>query len=155
VGFVVLQPKIFEGEVEEGVDLRVQMHGGQRAGSAGELEVGLFQVVAVEVDIPQTVNKVAGLEPGGLGYHEGEKGIRSDVKGQTEKQVGGALVEVAGKPSLGDIELEEHMAGGEGHLFKCRHVPGTHHESTRIGVAANLLKDFGHLVDVATIRAWP
>ena len=46
-----------------------------------------------------------------LGHHQGEQRIGGDVERHPEKDVGAALVELAGEPALGDVELEERVAG--------------------------------------------
>ena len=57
---------VFEGEVLEleGVDvlhLRVEAHGGERARVAGELKLGLLDVVRVEVEVAEGVHELARL----------------------------------------------------------------------------------------------
>ena len=49
--------------------------------------------------------------------------IGGDVEGHAEEHVGGALVELAGEPAVGDVELEQAVAGRQRHRRGCR--PGS------------------------------
>ena len=63
------------------------------------------------------MDKVAGFESADLGDHHRQQGIAGNIEGDSEKEVGTALVELAGKfAALGiDVELEETVAGRQGH----------------------------------------
>lgn len=85
-------------------------------------------MVAVEVKVAEGMDKLTGLVAADLGDHQGEQGVGCDVEGNSEKKVGAALVELAGESGTGgvdvvDIELEQHMAGGQGHLIDFADVP--------------------------------
>ena len=60
--------------------------------------------------VPEGVDEVAHLQAGLLRDQVGEQGIRSDIEGDAEEDVGRALVELAREPALGNVELEERVA---------------------------------------------
>ena len=72
--------------------------------------------------------KVCTNSPGGqardVGDEVGEQGVAGDVERDAQEQVGRALVELAGEPSVGDVELEERVAGRQRHLGDLGGVPG-------------------------------
>src|SRR5215203_3402690 len=71
----------------EGVDLLhrgVEPQGRQRPWLPGELEPGLVEVVRVEVRVAEGVHEVSDPEPGHLGHHVGEQGVRRDVERDAE-----------------------------------------------------------------------
>ena len=65
------------------------------------------------------------------------------------------MVELAAKTAVGDIELEEYVAGGEVHLGQLAYVPCRHKEPTRVGVVLDVVDEGGYLVDVRAVGAAP
>ena len=91
--------------------IRGQPHVRQRPRLALELLARLLEVVAVEVGVAEGVDQVAGLEAADLRHHPRQQRVRSDVERDAEEDVGAALVELAGEAAVGDVELEEGVAG--------------------------------------------
>jgi hypothetical protein len=58
-----------------------------------------------------------GFEPGHLRHHHGQQRVGGDVERHAEEDVGRALVELAGQPAVGDVELEQAVAGRQRHLL--------------------------------------
>src|SRR3546814_7863113 len=108
----------------------IDRHGRLRQWLALKLQVGLLLVVHVEVRSAQGVHEVARREIADLRHHHGQQSVGSDVEGHAEKDVGAALVELAGEPALGDVELEQAVAGRQRHAVDLRHVPGRHYEQS-------------------------
>ncbi len=77
------------------------------------------------------------------------------LNGNAQKHVGTALVELAGEPIAGDVELKQQVAGRQSHLLDIRHVPGRDDQPPRLGIGANLVFDPGDLVDRAAVGARP
>jgi hypothetical protein len=75
------------------------------------------------VGIAQGVDEVADLEARHLGHHVGEQRIGRDVERHAEEHIGRALVELAGQSTVRHVELEERMAGCEGHVGEVGDVP--------------------------------
>lgn len=70
-----------------------------------------------------------------MGYHHGKEGVGGDVEGDTEEDIGAALVELAGEVAVAiDVELEEGVAGGEGHFMDFTGVPGADDVASGVGV---------------------
>ena len=112
-------------------------------------------MVLVEVGVAQGVDEVAGGEIADLGHHHRQQRVGGDVEGDAEEGVGAALVELAGEPPLGHPELEQGMAGGEGHGVEIRHVPGADDVPPRVGVLPDRLDDARDLVDRAAVPGRP
>jgi hypothetical protein len=112
-------------------------------------------MIEVEVRIAQGVDELPRGEPRHLRHHHREQRIRGDVEGHAEEDVGAALVELAGEPPLGHVELEEGVAGRERHARDVGHVPRRHDEAAGIGRAADLVDHLRDLVDVAPVRGGP
>ena len=58
------------------------------------------------------------------------------LNGHAEEDVGAALVELAGEPAVGDVELEQRVARRQRHRVDVRHVPGADDEAPRVGIAS-------------------
>ena len=117
-GVVALDGDVVEGEVEQGRARRVEPQPRQGRGSRASCIARLFEVVQVEVRVAEGVHEVAGLQPRRLRHHVGQESIGRDVERHAEEDVGRALVELAGEPPFGDVELEQAMAGRERHLSR-------------------------------------
>src|SRR5262249_40034940 len=78
-----------------------------------------------------------------------------DVEWYAEEDVGGPLIELAGEPPLGDVELEQAVARGQRHPFDVGRVPGGDDEAARIRIAPDRFDDARHLVDGPTVRPRP
>ena len=72
-----------------------------------------------------------------------------------QEDVGAALVELAAELAVGHIELEEGVAGHECHLVQLGHVPGADDDAAAVGIALELLDDFGNLVDMRAVGLGP
>ena len=152
---VVAQFEVLEPEIEQRAHLRIQPHFRQRIGRAGELGLYLIQVVQIQVRIAQGVNERSRAQIADLGNHQGQQGIGGDVEGHAQKHVGTALVELAGQPALGDVELEKGVAGRQRHALDLADVPGADDQAAGIRVAPDLLHDLLHLIDAAPVRRPP
>lgn len=67
--------------------------------------------------IPKGMYEFSRLKPRDLSNHRGQESIGSDIEGDAEENIGASLVELARKPSIRDIELEEGVAWGQGHIL--------------------------------------
>jgi len=160
VGIVVLEGEVVGGEGIDIADGGVEAHDGERAGVTGELEAGLIEVVRVEVEVAEGVDEVAGFVADHFGHHEGEKSVAGNVEGHAEKEIGAALVELAGEAGaiaggVVDVELEEEMAGRKGHPVELSDVPCADDMAARVGVAAQGLDEARHLIDGRTMAGLP
>src|SRR5262245_51253096 len=114
--------EILIGEIEQRADLAVDLHAGKRAGRARQLLVGLVEVIEIEMDVAEGMDEFAGRESGDVRHHQREQSIGCDVERHAKKDVGGALIELAGESPVGDIELDKEVAGGESNLVELTHV---------------------------------
>ena len=112
-------------------------------------------MVAVEMGIAKGVDKLAHLQAADLSDHHGKQGIAGDVKRHAEKDVGAALVELAGEFAGGNVKLKHGVAGRQRHFIDQRGIPSGNNQTTAVGVAFDLLDQIGDLVDAATIGRRP
>ena len=124
VGLVADQLEVLEAEGEQVLHVGVEPHARQRQRRAGELQVGLLQVVGVEVAVAAGPDELAGLEVADLRHHQGQQRVAGDVEGHAEEDVRRTLVQLAAEPALGHVELEQRVAGRQLHLLDQRRVPG-------------------------------
>ena len=122
---------------------------------AAELFFDLFEVIEVDVGVADGVDEFANPEVALLGDHVSEEGILADVERCAEEEVVGADVEGAGELVVGDIELEEHVAGGECHASDIRHVPGLHDVPAGVRVVLDAIDHLADLIDVRPIGRFP
>src|ERR671921_1194101 len=131
-------PVVAQGEVLVGVAEQRRRRGQveRREGQhlAGELLAHLVDVVAVDVAIAADPDEVAWGQAHLVGDHPGEQRVAGDVERHAEEHVRAALVQLAGQPPAGDVELEQRVAGRERHLGQRRHVPGRDDHAPGIGV---------------------
>ena len=115
-------------EIEDTLYVGVNLHCGQWTRLTGQLQLRLFQVVQVEVCVACGVDEVAHLHIANLCHHLQQQGIRRNVERYAQERVGTALVELQRQATstIGQgsgIELENGVAGGQGHLVDLCDVP--------------------------------
>ncbi len=59
------------------------------------MQLGLFHVVHVKVEVTEGMDESARLKSADLGDHHGEERVGSDIEGHTEEKIGASLVELA------------------------------------------------------------
>ena len=101
------------------------------------------------------MHEVARLQAAHLRHHHGQQRVAGDIERHAEEDVGATLIELAGELAIGDIELEEGMAGRQRHLAQFADVPGRNDDAARIGVVFDLLNRIPYLVYRAAVRRRP
>src|SRR5437762_5691134 len=104
----------------------------QRQGHAFQLLVGLIEMIEIEMRITERMHELASFEAADMSDHVGEQRIGCDVERNTDEYVAGTLIELAGQFAVGDIELEQAMAGRERHPVDIGGVPRGDDEAARI-----------------------
>ncbi len=155
VRVVAYQVEILVCKVENAVDIRVQLHAGQRTGFARQLEFHLLQMVGVDMGVAQRVDEIARLQPRDLRHHLQQQGVRGDVERDAQEDVGAPLVELQAQPARRHVELEEGVAGRQVHVLQVGHVPGADDDAPRIGIVADGLDRLANLVDKAAVVVGP
>ena len=155
MGIVVNEREIVEMKSINGVRRRRDLHGRQGAWVPSELFAGLLEVVAVEVNVPQRVDEFTRLKPGDLGHHHRQKGVTGDIEGNTEEEVGAALVELARQTIAGHVELKQQVAGRQCHLGHVRDVPSRNDQASRFGVGSNFVFHPRDLINRASVGLGP
>src|SRR5437660_5026191 len=155
MGLVALEGEVLVLELQQLAARGVEAHARERARGAGELLARLLEMVEIEVRVAEREDELAGLEVGDLRHHQREERVGGDVERHAEEEVGASLVELAGKAALGDVELEECVAGRERHLVDVRRIPGADEMAARVGAVADVTYHLRDLVDLATFRRAP
>ena len=155
IWIVILQCKVLELKVEDGLDIGVNAHSRQLAWGARELLVDLLKVVEVEVGVACGVDKLTRLEATHLRHHHSEQSVGCDVERNTEEGVGTALVEHTREFAIRHIELKEGVARRQRHLLDIGNIPGRNNYTTRIGIFGNQIHRLLNLVDGLTIGTRP
>ena len=160
MGIVVFEREVLDLEGVDVADLRIDPHGGEWMDLAGELELGLLEVIRVEVQVAEGVHEVAWFVAEDLRNHHGEDCVARDIEGDAEKEICAALVELAGEtgpfaPGIMDIELKEEVAGREGHLIDLAHVPGRDDVAARVRLVLEIVEEAGDLIDGLAVLGLP
>ena len=155
VGLVVHQLKILINKLKNTFNFRIQPHTGKGFGGTGELLFGLLQMVEVEVGIAQSVDKCPTGEAANLGHHHGQKGIACNIEGNSQKDVGTSLVELATELPLCHMELDKSVAGGQGHFGEVGRIPGREDVPPGVGLFPQTFNQARNLVNFTSIRIFP
>ncbi len=105
--------------------------------------------------VAQRVHELAGRELRHLRHHQREQRVGRDIEGHAQKDVRRALIELAGEPALGDVELEQAVAWRQRHAVDVGWIPGADDEAARIRIAADGLHHIGDLIDGAAVAGRP
>ncbi len=136
---IVHEIEILIDVVEDRCRTAAQAQLWQRVGRARELLIRLLEVIQVQVAVATGPDQFPGLQIALLREQVREQGIAGDVEGHPQEEIRTALIELAGEPAAGHIELKERMAGHQAHLLELPDVPSVHDDASRIGVAAQLV----------------
>src|SRR5690606_14591326 len=79
------QLEILEAEAEQVLHLRVELHRRQRQRLAGQLQIGLLQVVGVQMAVTAAPDELARREVADLRHHQRQQCIAGDVEGYAEE----------------------------------------------------------------------
>src|SRR4051812_18189021 len=96
-------------------------------------------MIYIEMCVAEGVHKFSRQEIRDLCDHRREQRVARDIEGNAQEGVGRTLVELAGQASVGDVELEQAVAGCERHLVEIGRIPGAHDEAAGIGISTYLI----------------
>ena len=135
VRIVVFEREILKTERVDVPHFRVDSHGREGSGVPGQLQLSLFDMIRVKVRIPKAMDEVTCLVTENLRNHHREERLARNIEGNTQKEVGASLIELAGEPGaspvcLVNIELKEKVAGRKGHLINLSHIPRGNYVAT-------------------------
>src|SRR3954467_10241999 len=75
--------------------LRVELHLRQGSRLASKLQVGLFEMIRVQVQVAEGMNENPGLQATNLRDHHRQQSIGGDVKRNPQEQIRASLVKLA------------------------------------------------------------
>lgn len=78
--FVANQFEVLEAEGEQVLHVRIELHGRQRQRLAGQLQVGLLQVIGVQMTVAAAPDELARLQVADLRHHQRQQRIACDVE---------------------------------------------------------------------------
>src|SRR5271166_47379 len=112
---VILNVEIVEDVFEQAGRPAPDREPGRLVRSPRELQVGLIQMIEVQMAIAARPDEFSELESALLRDHMSEQGIGCNIEWHAEQRVGAALVQLAGQSAAGHIELEQDVARQQGH----------------------------------------
>lgn len=143
-------------------NIRIEQHSGQGARLAGELQLGLLNVVFVQMEVSEGMHELARLITADLRRHHQQQGIAGNVERHAEEEITAALVELQAQAVLLALllcgnytELEETMAGRQRHAVHLRHIPGGNEVTTAPRVVLEPIDELGNLVNATAIAIRP
>src|SRR6266478_2190014 len=98
-------------------------------------------MVDVQVAIATGPDEFSDVEVRLLSDEMRQQRVRGDVERHSEKHISAALIELARKLLVGDVELEESVARRQAHAGYIANIPRRHDEAPRMGIPADLLDD--------------
>ena len=81
MGIIVDQFEVIDRKSIDLIYFGIDFHLRSRSRAATELLFGLLNMVGVQMEIAEGVNKFLGLESTNLGHHPREQCVRGDIKG--------------------------------------------------------------------------
>ena len=135
--------------------VRVERHPRQRPWLARQLQLGLIEMIRVQVQVSERVNELARLQSANLCHHQQQQRVRRDVERHTEKQIRAALIQLATQHAVAHIELHQCMARRQRHLVEFAGVPRTDNVSPAIRVFFQPVDQSINLIHRASIRCPP
>ena len=83
----------------------------------------LVEMIEIDVRVTGRVDEFPGSQTAHLRYHHCQQSVRGDVERHPKESVRASLIELAGKLTLSDIELEKAVARRQSHLVHFSGVP--------------------------------
>ena len=114
---------------------------------AFELRAGLLEVIAVEVYVAAAPHKILRFEVALLGDHLCQQSIAGDVKRKSEKDVGTALIELAGEFPARDVELKKGVTRRQSHVLQVAGIPRRDDMAAAVGIVFYAFDKFRDLVN--------
>ena len=121
---VIFEREVAEFEIVDRRHARIDDHRRQRTRIALELLARLLEMIRIEMRVAEREDEFTGTQSANLRDHHRQQPVRGDVERDAEKDVGAALVHLAGEFALGDIELEKSVARRQGHAIEIADIPG-------------------------------
>src|SRR4051794_12868111 len=153
--FIRFKREILKLEVEQFAHGGIEPHLRKGARRARQLLTRLIEMVQVEMRVAKREHELTWLEPGHLRHHEREERIRSDVERHAEEKIGAALVHLARKLAVGDVELEQRVARGQRHAVDVGGVPRRNEVATGVGPRFKIFNQLRNLIDFSPVRRAP
>ena len=133
-----------------------RMRFGRGAGFESQLLPRLIKVVAVEMSVPKGVHeRVPTSNPVTWAVYVREEAVGCDVEWNAEEDISRPLVHLTMKSPAEDIELDERMAGHQGHGVEVIDVPCTDDDPAGGRILLDQPDGLGDLVVDAPITALP
>ena len=105
-------------------DIVAVLEEGQRQRITLELLTRLLEMVQVQVTVTAGPDEITDLQVRLLRDHVGQQCVRRDIERHAEKNVCAALIELTRQVSVGDVKLEQAVAGRERHFVELGNIPG-------------------------------
>ena len=122
---VTLEREVLEAEIFQLGHRRIEEHPREWTRFARELFAGLIQMIHIEVEVTEGMDKFLRLQTAHLCDHQGKQGVGGNVERDTEEEICAALVELAAEFAIRHVELDKCVTGSQRHLVDLPGIPGT------------------------------
>ena len=93
---------------------------GSGRGSRDKLQLRLFEMIRVKMQIAEGVDEIARLQIADLRHHQRQQRVAGDVERHAEKKIRAALVKLAAQFAVLHVKLKQRMARRQRHLSRSR-----------------------------------
>ena len=145
VSFVIFDNDVLRFELKQVVPGE-QLQPWEMIWSACQLALRLFEVIQVKMRVAQRMHEFPRLKVGDLGDHVRQQCVAGDIEGHAQKYIGGALIQLAGKSAIRDIELKETVTWGQSHVVNIGRVPGRYDMAPTFRTLLYRAHDLGDLI---------
>src|SRR5271165_1203734 len=132
-----------------------KVQGRQWARRAAQLLTDLLEMIPIDVDVSESMNKFSRRHTANNGNHLGQQCIGRNVERDTQKQVSAPLIQLTAQSSFLNVKLEHHVTGWQRHLPNLPWVPGGNNEPPTVGVFPNIRDQPFQLIDRVTFMSSP
>jgi len=112
---IVEKLNVIHGEVVNVLNIRIEPETREWERLARKLFLHLFDVVQVDVNVPESMDELSYVESANLGNHVRKKSIGGNIKGDPEKKICTPLIKLTRKLSVSHVKLEKDMARWKSH----------------------------------------
>lgn len=142
---IIAQGKILVFKIKNTLHVRINFHPGQSTRFTGQLQFHLFNMIQVNMRIPQRMYKFPWFQPAYLSDHHCQQGIRGNIERYSQECISTTLVKLARQFPVSYIKLEQRMTRRAKPYSQYPGIPCAHDQPTGIRVMFNIMHHLGNL----------
>jgi hypothetical protein len=152
---IPLKSEIFVPELKEVGNLGIDPHLRKWSWLSSKLFSGSVEVIAVDVDITESVNKFVRAQPRNLRHHHQQKSIARDVKWHSKHEVSGPLVELKAQSAPRNVKLKKGMTRRRSDLREVPRIVRDHQMTPTVRICLKTGNNPRHLINGIPPRRLP